>query len=159
MSEPVIVTTFERPDLVPLAAGWLWEAFWRHRGSTLPEVEALVATSTVSAEMPHCFVLLAEGEPVGTVSLIACDLDTRTDLTPWLAGMYVAPHARERGCATRLIRAVEAAAQAAGVATLWLYTHEAQGLYLRAGWASAENFTHAGMAATLMRRDLPVAGA
>lgn len=63
LSEPIIVTTFDRPDLVPLAAGWLWEALWKRRGSTRPEIEALVATSTVSAAMPHCFVLLAEVSP------------------------------------------------------------------------------------------------
>jgi hypothetical protein len=49
--------------------------------------------------MPRTFILLADGEPVGTASLAAHDLDERPDLTPWLAGVFVDPHTRGQGYA------------------------------------------------------------
>jgi GNAT superfamily N-acetyltransferase len=95
-----------------------------------------------------------DGEPVGTAGLIASDLSSRPDLTPWLAAMYVRPDARGRGYATDLIRAVEGAARVAGFDRIWLYTFEAEGLYLKAGWQPVEQIEHNGRPATLMRRDL-----
>jgi GNAT superfamily N-acetyltransferase len=35
-----IVSTVARPDLVEVAAGWIWEAFWREDGYTLPQIRA-----------------------------------------------------------------------------------------------------------------------
>ncbi len=116
--EPTIVTTADRPDLVPLVAGWLWDAFWRSYGCTLQQVLDDVGGAVARVGPPQCFVLLQAGQPVGTASLAAKDLDTRPDLTPWLAGVWVAPDARGRGHATRLIRAVEAACRAAALPEL-----------------------------------------
>lgn len=147
-----------RPDLAPLLAGWLWEAFWRGDGYALAEVEARVAAGTAQRGPPQTFVLLLDGQPAGTASLAAQDLDSRPDLTPWLAGVYVVPEARGRGLALDLVRAVEGAAGAAGVATLWLYTRRAERVYLQAGWHTVEHFTHHGDQATLMRRELAPAG-
>lgn len=158
MTEPVVarstVTVADRPDLVPTVADWLWRAFWRDEGSTLAEVRTLVSRSTARHGPPQCFVLLEGGAPVGTASLAAADLDRRPDLTPWLAGVYVEPAARGRGCATALVEAVEAAARRASVPTLWLYTGTAERLYARAGWRTVEGFDHHGRPNVLMRRDL-----
>jgi GNAT superfamily N-acetyltransferase len=76
--------------------------------------------------MPRTFILLANSEPVGTASLAAHDLDERPDLTPWLAGVFVVPHARGRGYAAHLISAVEQEARIASISTLWLYTNTAE---------------------------------
>jgi GNAT superfamily N-acetyltransferase len=149
-----IVTIAERPDLVPLVAGWLFEAFWRRGGFSLAETTAFVAGAVAVVGSPQCFVLLVDEVPVGTAGLVADDLDERPDLTPWLAGVFVAQEARGRGHVNHLIAAVEAAARAASVTTLWLYTTTAERVYLRAGWVTIEHFEHNGRPAALMRRDL-----
>lgn len=105
----IIVRTSERPDLVPVVARWLWEAFWPDE-TPLAYVEGVVAASVAETGCQQTFVLLADGGPVGTASLVEHDLDERPDLTPWLAGVYVAPAMRGRGYAGRLIGAVEDAA-------------------------------------------------
>ena len=104
--------------------------------------------------MPRTFVLLVDDEPVGTASLVAHDLDERPDLTPWLAGVFVAPHARRQGYAVQLVRAVEQEARKASVSTLWLYTNTAERIYARAGWQTVEIVQHDGKSFSLMRRDL-----
>lgn len=154
ISRKAIVTTADRPDLVDVAAEWIWHAFWKENGYSFEEIRELVVASDAVVGPSQCMVLLVNGEPLGTAGLIASDLSSRPDLTPWLAAMYVRPDARGRGYATDLIRAVEEAATVAGFDHIWLYTFEAEGLYLKAGWQSVEQIEQNGRAATLMRRDL-----
>jgi GNAT superfamily N-acetyltransferase len=104
--------------------------------------------------MPRTLVLLADDEPVGTASLTAHDLDERPDLTPWLAGVFVVPHARRKGHAARLVAAIEQEAGAASIWTLWLYTNTAESIYARAGWQTVETVQHNGKPFALMRRHI-----
>jgi GNAT superfamily N-acetyltransferase len=150
-----IVSTADRPDLVPVTARWRWEAFFRDSGKPFDQIlEAAKRTAATDGRMPRTLVLLAGGEPVGTASLTAHDLEERPDLTPWLAGMFVAPHARGRGYAAQLIAAVEQEAAAASVSILWLYTNTAERIYARAGWQTVETVQHNGKPFALMRRIL-----
>ncbi len=75
------------------------------------------------------FVLFEGDIPVATASLARHDLDSRPDLTPWLAGVFVEPAFRQRGYAIVLVRYVEARAMVASVPTLWLNTWTAEPLY------------------------------
>jgi GNAT superfamily N-acetyltransferase len=150
-----IVSTAERPDLAPVVASWLWAEFRRRRGSSLEETLAAVETSIVAARMPRTFVLLVDGEPVGTASLTEHDLEERPDLTPWLAGVFVAPAARGLGFAAALIAAVEAECLGLSIGRLWLYTRTAERIYQRAGWRTVEAVAHDGKTYALMQRDLP----
>ena len=150
----VIVSTVDRPDLVPVVAEWLWDEFGRARGRTLEQTNAAVAKSVTDDPMPRIFVLLGDNEPLGTASLTAHDLDERSWLTPWLAGVFVAPHVRCNGYAGLLISAVEREALAASVSRLWLYTRHAERVYARAGWRTFETLQLQGGAYALMTRDL-----
>lgn len=151
----MIVSTTDRPDLVPVTARWRWEAFFRHHDAPFAQVlQDAERTAVLARPVPRTLVLLVDGEPVGTASLTAHDLEERPALTPWLAGMFVVPQARRRGHAGRLIAAVEQEARAAAFPTLWLYTNAAERIYVRAGWCTVETVQHGGRPFALMRRDL-----
>ena len=151
----MIVTTAERPDLAELSARWRWEAFFRATRTWEDVLAAAQHTASLrDVAMPRTFVLLVNGEPAGTASLVAHDLDERPDLTPWLAGVVVPAALRRRGYAVPLIRAVEEAARTAGFGTMWLYTRTAERVYARAGWEAAETVEHAGAPYAVMRRSL-----
>ncbi|HEY3846963.1 MAG TPA: hypothetical protein VGL95_07605, partial [Acetobacteraceae bacterium] len=75
-----IVSTADRPDLVPVTARWRWEAFFRDSGKPFDQIlEAAKRTAATDGRMPRTLVLLAGGEPVGTASLTAHDLEERPD--------------------------------------------------------------------------------
>lgn len=149
-----VVTVRERPDLIPLVANWLWDAFWHPNGHPLEEVREIISTCTAEIGPPQSFVLMAGEVPCGTASLVSADLEIRDDIGPWLAGVYVVPEARGQGCAQRLITTVEDAARQAGHPALFLYTHDAQPLYEKLGWYRIEETTDARQPVTIMRRDL-----
>jgi GNAT superfamily N-acetyltransferase len=121
-----IVSTSERPDLVPTVAGWVWEEFWRSHGHTLEQTAEAVAATVAARDLPQTYVLLLDDWPVGTATLAARDLEERPDLTPWLAGVFVAPDWRGRGYAALLVSAVENVCLQRSIATLWLYTRNAE---------------------------------
>jgi len=149
-----IVRTADRPDLLPLVANWLWDAFWQPNGHRLDEVREILAEATAEIGPPQSFVLLAGEVPCGTASLMSADLEIRNDIGPWLAGVYVVPEARGQGCAQRLVAAVEEAARQAGFPSLFLYTNDAQALYEKLGWLAVEDAMDGGSPVTIMRRDL-----
>jgi GNAT superfamily N-acetyltransferase len=148
---PRIVTLAERPDLVATVASWQWREWGRPRGRRLEsvthEVEGLVTAIDEAG-----FVLLNDETPLGTACLTALDLDTRPDLSPWLASVFVEPDHRGRGHATRLIRAVERAAGTLGHAELWLFTATSVPLYRQLGWQVVGAEQHHGAAVMLMRK-------
>jgi len=151
----LVVRTADRPDLVPMVAGWLWREFLQADGYTLEQVVDIVAGAVAHSGPPQCFVLLADGEPVGTATLATEDLDERPDLTPWLAGVFVVPEERGQGHVVPLIDAVEAACRSASIRELWLYTNTAERVYARAGWRIFEIVQRRNKRpVTLMRRDL-----
>lgn len=150
-----IVPTSERPDLAAIVAWWLWNEWARAAGRTYTQVlDRATRVAMTRPPLSTQFVLLQDGEPLGTASLYPTDLPGRPDLTPWLAGVFVEPPARGQGHAIRLVAAVEAEARAQSVATLWLYTHTAERLYARLGWTRVETVVEGGKDHALMRRDL-----
>ena len=150
----VITTIRQRPDLLPVAAEWLWREWWRARGQTLDQTRAVYADCYAEIGPPQMFVLLSGEMLVGTATLARKDLEERPDLTPWLAGVFVIPEARGRGYVSHLLRAFDEACRAAAIEKAWLYTNTAERVYLRAGWAVAEIIQrHNKLPTTLMRRD------
>ncbi|MBV1796468.1 GNAT family N-acetyltransferase [Siccirubricoccus sp. G192] len=150
-----IVAVSNHPEFAPVVATWLIEAFENPNSRTVEEMTALILAPPVGPE--ETFVLLDRDRPVGTASLAHKDLETRPDLTPWLAGVFVQPAFRGRGYATTLVRRVEAFASVASAPALWLYTWTAEPLYARLGWqrVSLEMDPKRGREVVLMTRRLP----
>ncbi len=148
-----IVAVSDRPELASVVARWRVRAFFDYPGGyTVEEMTALILAPAVSPI--ETFVLFDDDHPVGTAGLVRQDLDTRPDLTPWLAGLFVEPAFRGRGHATALIRRVEAFALAASIPVLWLYTATAEQLYAGLGWQRVGLEQEDGHAVVLMRRFL-----
>ena len=149
-----LATIVARPDLLPVVAGWLWHEWWKTWGRSLDETQAIYAECVAPTGAPQTFVLLADGAPIGTVTLARKDLDVRPNLTPWLAGVFVIPERRGRGHVHALLAAFDQACRSAAIPTAWLYTNTAERVYERAGWQACEVIERpCKLPVTLMRRD------
>src|SRR4051812_3019452 len=147
-----ITTTSARPDLVPVVAQWLHDAFSYPGGRSVEEIIASFAAPLNEPE--ETFILFEDDKPLGTASLTHDDLTARPDLTPWMAGVVVLEPYRGRGYGTALVRHVEAFAREASVSTLWLYPGTGEALYSQLGGKSGETELDRGEEVTLMRRTL-----
>ena len=123
------------PEAIARLAAWQ-HAEWGflHPSGTLDEVAEELRGHLDPGRIPTTFVALLDGEVVGSASLLEHDLDSRPDLGPWLASLYVAPAHRRQGLGAALAERVVEEAARLGVPTLYLFTFDRAGYYARLGW-------------------------
>ena len=109
--------------------------------------------------VPSVLVALDAGALCGSAMLVANDMDTRPELTPWLAGVYVVDACRGRGIGSALVQRVESEASALGVRRLYLYTPDATAFYTRLGWSVDERCEYLGRDMAIMSKAPRCAGA
>jgi GNAT superfamily N-acetyltransferase len=103
--------------------------------------------------IPTTFVA-AEDKLFGSAAIIECDMDTRKELSPWLASVYVAPEFRKRGIGTKLVLRVMEKAKDNNIKTLYLYTPDRESFYARLGWSTLEKTDYHGYPVTIMNVNL-----
>ena len=141
----------DHPDAIPMLARWHHEQ-WKHLspGSSIEQRIVRLQAHLGKKPIPTTFVALSSlgertADIVGSASLIAHDMDTHPELTPWLASVFVAPQHRGRGIGTALIRRVIHKAGALGATQLYLFTTpDKKGFYARLGWSSIERTLYRG---------------
>ena len=149
----------DRPSLIPELAR-LHFAEW---GSLRPDEPLEQRTRRLEAScgrggVPTVVVALEDGALRGSAMLLASDMDTRPDLTPWLAGVYVVAGHRRRRYGSALVRRIEAEAEAVGIERLYLYTPDMMDFYAQLGWAPDERCEYLGMDVTIMSKRLRLGG-
>jgi GNAT superfamily N-acetyltransferase len=107
-------------------------------GESLEERTARLRSSCARNAIPSVVVALGNGELLRSAMLLAHDMDSRPQLTPWLAGVFVKPQCRRKGTGSALVKRIEAEARSLGVSTLYLYTPQTESLYERLGWSVKE---------------------
>jgi GNAT superfamily N-acetyltransferase len=143
------------PDFIPTLARWFHQEWaYLHPDRTLADVEQLIHERTHRDRIPLALVAIEGDELLGTVCLKLQDMDTRAQLTPWLAGLYVAAPRRRQGIGTRLVAAIEQRAKELAVGRLYLYTPESESFYARLGWQVSERCRYHGFPVTVMTKHL-----
>jgi GNAT superfamily N-acetyltransferase len=138
------------PDLIGVTVAWQMNE-WDPDGDTSRWTRARIAEARMTG-IPCAWVAFADAAPVGSVSLVENNMDTRKDLSPWLAALYVIPSYRRRGIGTALVRRCEQEAWSTGVKRLYLHTTTARDLYERLGWATLGEEAYEGGRVTVMLR-------
>jgi GNAT superfamily N-acetyltransferase len=151
-----VVPIGDRPEVIPTLAGWLYEQWgYFHDHDSVDRRIGELRERLDATRIPVAFVALSSDEsgsiPVGTASLTADDLDTRPDLTPWLASVFVPAEYRRNGVGAALVEAVVAHAGTLGIGTLYLFTEDRSDFYARLGWAAVESETYRGHPVTVMK--------
>src|SRR5690606_11597556 len=98
---------------IPQLARWHhaeWAALFPH--VNLADREARLRDRVRRGSIPIGFVALANDAIVGMGSLIACDLESHSHLSPWLAGVLVAPTHRGMGVGSALSERIVTEARA-----------------------------------------------
>jgi GNAT superfamily N-acetyltransferase len=150
----------DHPEFIPALARW-HHAEWSYLrpGDAVEARTTRLRAACGRGEIPTVVVAFSGGTLFGSAMLIAHDMDTRMDLTPWLAGVFVAPDQRRRGVGSALIGRVIECAAALGVKRLYLYTPGAEQMYSRLGWSAVERVSYRGADVVLMSYDISASGA
>ena len=129
----------DHPEFLSILAAWQ-HAEWGYLrpGDTIEARTNRLRGEGERGRIPLTVVAHENGEVLGSASLIPHDMDTRMELSPWLAGVFVAPEYRRRGIASELVRRIVAEAARLDVPLLYLYTVHSEKLYEKLGWVLQE---------------------
>ena len=147
----------DRPDALPLVAGWLYTEWGRRDPGNSPEATAERLAAELSRDrLPIVVVAAYNGVVVGTAALKLHELRDRfPELRYWLGGVYVSADARGHGIAGALVRHVEKLAIDRGITVLHLQTERLDGgLYARLGFQPIEQIKHRGIDVMVMVKPL-----
>lgn len=125
----------KHPEHLPIVAQWHHQQ-WNYLSPSVSVEERLqrLTAQRGGLEIPTTCIALEDAEVVGCASLVAFDMDTRIDLSPWLASVFVEPSRRRQGIGSALVRRVVEEARALAVSRLHLYTPDRESFYSRLGW-------------------------
>lgn len=151
-------------EIVPLAdkkafiaeLAELHHAQWKHLDPSLtPEGRAeAIAKASGREGIPSIFIATSGNQLIGSAALVQNDMDTKPDLSPWLAAVYVKEGFRHQGLATELIARCEEEAVRSNVAAWYLYTESASRLYEKLGWHHLERSEYKGVTVDVMYKQI-----
>lgn len=107
------------------------------------DLEGKIIPATYIAEDDH-------GTLLGSASILADDMSSHPELTPWLASVYVDQSQRGKGIGSILVKRVMQHAQDHGIRRLYLYTPDQEQLYARLGWQTLSRELYNGTPVTIM---------
>jgi GNAT superfamily N-acetyltransferase len=144
----------EHPEFIPTLAGWHQEEWARFSSHRTVEERIERYRGFGRRAVPTAFVAFEGSEPMGSANLVAHDMETRMQLTPWLASVYVAPGFRRRGIAAGLCERVVEEARALGFEKLYLFTPDQEAFYAKRGWKTLERAEYRHHTVVIMSIDL-----
>jgi N-acetylglutamate synthase-like GNAT family acetyltransferase len=143
----------DHPGCIPTLGRWFfseWEPLYG--GKSIDDVTASIRERLNYDKLPLALVAVEGGAVVGTVCLKEHDMDIREDLSPWLAGLYVAAAYRRRGFGTQLVTSAVEKARVLGVSSLFLYTPNQEQFFAKRGWSVFERALYKGVNVVVMKR-------
>lgn len=142
-------------EFIPRLARWMHEEWgYLYPEHTLEIRRQLVTERANKDRIPLTLVAIEDNEPVGTVCLKIDDMDTRPELTPWLASLYVEKTHRRQGIGAKLVAAIESEAARLGVKKLYLFTPDSEIFYASLGWTVTERLEYRGCFVSVMKKQL-----
>ena len=152
MERTVIVDLQDTPEFIPTIAAW-HHAEWAtlNPGQTLEQRIARMRHYLSDDVMPRMFVWVEDNQVLGTAAFVQSDMDTRPELSPWLASVYVKAECRGKGVGAALVRKVVSHAAAAGFPELFLFTPSKEHYYAKLGWQTLFHEEYHGQRETVMK--------
>jgi GNAT superfamily N-acetyltransferase len=144
----------DHQEFIPTLARW-YQQEWAYLrpGDSVEARIARLRDASGHKEIPTVVIAFNDLKLLGSAMLIGHDMDTRMDLSPWLAGVFVSPEQRQRGIGAALVQRVTDDARALGVQRLYLYTPSVEKFYSRLGWSVVERTGYRGVDVVVMCYD------
>jgi N-acetylglutamate synthase-like GNAT family acetyltransferase len=149
----IIDLKFE-PHHIPVLAGW-HHGEWSYLNPNWPveQREKDMRLHLTDNLVPSTFVALEE-RLLGSAAIVEQDMDTKPDLSPWLASVFVSPENRGKGVGSGLVMLIMEKAKEAGIPVLYLFTPDKEGFYQKLGWQTISKEIFRGHLVTVMQVNL-----
>ncbi|OAI20562.1 GCN5 family acetyltransferase [Methylomonas lenta] len=132
-----IIDLMHEPQHIPILAAWHHQE-WAHLnpGASLEKRIQKMQAYLSDEWLPSTYICKRGGQLIGSAAVVACDMDSRPELTPWLASVCVAPTFRCQGVGSKLVQHAMHQARQVGVGKLFLFTPDQERFYQALGWTT-----------------------
>lgn len=103
--------------------------------------------------IPTMLIAVEGDEVLGSAALIASDMDTKPELSPWLANVYVRADKRGLGVGAKLVKSVMDLAKQNQLPRLYLFTPDQEAFYAKLGWETLSKENYRNSSVTIMQLD------
>jgi N-acetylglutamate synthase-like GNAT family acetyltransferase len=151
----MIVDLHDKPEHIPTLAAWHHQE-WGHLnpgGSLATRIEKMQEYLS-GKPIPKMLVWIDAQAVIGSAGILPCDMDTKPELTPWLASVFVKPEERSKGIGSLLVKGVMNYAAQHGFSELFLFTPDQEAFYQKLGWKTISREEYRGVHVSVMRVDL-----
>ena len=140
MSLPFTISDLrQRPEFFDTVADRIWQAWWKADGHPPDYISDRLRENLSESPIPFALVAHDGAAFLGTASVIASDLAERPQLTPWVAAVWVEPHARQRGVGGALVDHATRDCLALGVSRAYLCARPPHSAFYEGlGWTLIE---------------------
>ena len=130
----------DHPEALPTLAEWQHQE-WGHlrAGDSVDKRMERIRRYVQRDAIPLTVVALESGEVLGSASLIDYDMETRMELSPWMASVFVGEPYRRKGVGAALVRRIMVEAGKLDIPLLYLYTVHSEKFYAALGWTLLEH--------------------
>lgn len=146
-----ILNLREAPEHIPTLAAWHHQQW----SSLNPDgsLEKRIATmqSYLSDDFVPSTLIAKTSELLGSAAIVKNDMDTKPELTPWLASVFVAPQYRNQGIGSQLVKQLMQQAKQAGIEAIYLFTPDQVHFYQKLGWEVFSSEEYRGHSVTVMK--------
>jgi len=151
-----IIDLKHKPQYLEQLAHW-HQHQWQHLnpGETLGKRIVRMQAYLDNRLIPSTYIALRNNTLLGSAALVDNDMETHTELGPWIASVYVDSMHRQQGIGSRLVLHVMQQAQQSGIRQLFLFTPDRQSFYTRIGWQIYGREHYHGEPVTLMQWVFP----
>ena len=142
---------------ISICARWRVGEFAEVLGTSIEEEEQALKALAADQSRQVALVAICGGRPAGTCLLVTSEIDPAHNVSPWLAGLYVATEFRHLGVGRTLVHEIEEQARLRGVSNIYLYTDDSESSYYRKlGWKVMDRVDWKGLPTNLMARALGI---
>lgn len=144
-------------EWVPVVANWFydqWNDIFVANSVPVKAIEKGIVSECNYDKVPLTLVAIKDEKVVGTVGLKQCDMSIRKNLSPWLAGLYVASEHRNKGIGSLLTKTLIEHARSLEINKLYLHTFDAADFYKKRGWDVLERTEYLGGQANIMEKGI-----
>ena len=147
-----ILNLRQQPGSIPQIAQWHFEE-WRelYPHKTLNDFENDLRESLREAAVPQTWLLVHDDEICGTASVLVRDMKINTDLSPWLANIFIRKEKRGLGFGKNFVLRVMDEIRQLGIREIYLFTEGQQGFYEKFGWTVLKRELYEGKAVVIMK--------
>ncbi|WP_163528076.1 GNAT family N-acetyltransferase [Halobacillus ihumii] len=127
-----IIQLEKKDDLFDKAVDLFWQE-WGEEGGRAFYEDCMINALTNPNDIPSFYVAKVDDKIIGTYALIRNDLNSRQDLSPWLACLFVDEQLRGKSLGSKLLNHGVQEAAKRGYNFLYL-TSDLNGYYEKYGW-------------------------